>query len=142
MVVEHSTDACHRCGRVLQREDAEPVRHRVIGPRSRRLLFPGYCTSTCARFPENVESSHYGLRLSALVDLLGSAGRLSFSQSLVLFIQLLVGGWATAPSLPVTKPEGRIGADGPRAGGCQSAAGGIGVCKKPNPIKTIFQVKF
>ena len=98
-VVEHHPDACRRCGTLLQGEDPDPLRHQVIEippirsevieHRLHRLVCPCCSTSTCAPLPADVEASHYGPRLSALVGLLGSAFPLSFSKTQVLLDQLL-----------------------------------------------------
>lgn len=98
-VVEHHPDACRRCGTLLQGEDPEPVRHQVIEippitplvieHRLHRLVCPCCSTSTCGALPADVETSHYGPRLSALVGLLGSAFPLSFSKTQALLDQLL-----------------------------------------------------
>ena len=97
-VVEHHPDACRRCGTLLQGDDPEPVRHQVIEippitplvieHRLHRLVCPCCSTSTCATLPADVEASHYGPRLSALVGLLGSAFPLSFSKTQALLQQL------------------------------------------------------
>ena len=98
-VVEHHPDACRRCGTLLQGEDPDPLRHQVIEippitplvieHRLHRLVCPCCSTSTCATLPADVEASHYGPRLSALVGLLGSAFPLSFSKTQALLDQLL-----------------------------------------------------
>jgi len=98
-VVEHHPDACRRCGTLLEGEDPEPLRHQVIEippitplvieHRLHRLVCPCCSTSTCATLPADVEASHYGPRLSALVGLLGSAFPLSFSKTQALLDQLL-----------------------------------------------------
>jgi len=98
-VVEHHPDACRRCGTLLEGEDPEPLRHQVIEippitplvieHRLHRLVCPCCSTSTCATLPSDVEASHYGPRLSALVGLLGSAFPLSFSKTQALLDQLL-----------------------------------------------------
>jgi transposase len=61
----------------------------VIEHRLHRLLCPCCSTSTCATMPADVEAARYGPRLSALVDLLGSAFPLSFSKTQALLNQLL-----------------------------------------------------
>ena len=98
-MVEHHPQACHRCGTLLQGQDSEPLRHQVIEippitplvieHRLHRLVCPCCSTSTCASLPAEVEVSHYGRRLSALVGLLGSAFPLSFSKTQALLNQLL-----------------------------------------------------
>ena len=98
-VVEHHPDACRRCGTLLRGEDRAPLRHQVIEippitplvieHRLHRLVCPCCSTSTCATLPADVEASHYGPRLSALVGLLGSAFPLSFSKTQALLDQLL-----------------------------------------------------
>jgi transposase len=98
-VVEHHPDACRRCGSLLEGEDPDPLRHQVIEippitplvieHRLHRLVCPCCSTSTCAPLPAEVEASHYGPRLSALVGLLGSAFPLSFSKTQALLDQLL-----------------------------------------------------
>ncbi|CAK6688803.1 IS66 family transposase ISCysp4 [Synechococcus sp. CBW1107] len=98
-VVEHHPQACRRCGTLLQGQDPEPLRHQVIEippitplvieHRLHRLVCPCCSTSTCASLPAEVEVSHYGPRLSALVGLLGSAFLLSFSKTQALLDQLL-----------------------------------------------------
>jgi transposase len=98
-VVEHHPDACRRCGTLLQGDDPEPVRHQVIEippitplvieHRLHRLVCSCCSTSTCATLPADVEASHYGPRLSALVGLLGSAFPLSFSKTQALLQQLV-----------------------------------------------------
>ena len=98
-VVEHHPEACRRCGQLLQGEDPEPLRHQVIEippitplvieHRLHRLVCPCCSTSTCASLPADVEASHYGPRLSALVGLLGSAFPLSFGKTQALLDQLL-----------------------------------------------------
>ena len=98
-VVEHHPDACRRCGTLLHGEDPDPLRHQVIEippitpvvieHRLHRLVCPCCSTSTCATLPADVETSHYGPRLSSLVGLLGSAFPLSFSKTQVLLDQLL-----------------------------------------------------
>ena len=98
-VVEHHPQACRRCGTLLQGQDPEPLRHQVIEippitpvvieHRMHRLVCPCCSTSTCASLPAEVEASHYGPRLSALVALLGSAFPLSFSKTQALLDQLL-----------------------------------------------------
>ena len=98
-VVEHHPDACRQCGTLLQGEDQEPLRHQVIEippitpvvieHRLHRLICPCCSTSTCASLPSDVEASHYGPRLSALVGLLGSTFPLSFSKTQALLDQLL-----------------------------------------------------
>ena len=97
-VVDYHPDACRRCGTLLQGDDPEPVRHLVIEippitplvieHRLHRLVCPCCSTSTCATLPADVEASHYGPRLSALVGLLGSAFPLSFSKTQALLQQL------------------------------------------------------
>jgi transposase len=98
-VVEHHPNACRRCGTLLDGEDPDPLRHQVIEipPIApvviehllHRLVCPCCSTSTCATLPAEVEASHYGPRLSALVGLLGSAFPLSFSKTQALLDQLL-----------------------------------------------------
>jgi transposase len=100
-VVEHHPDACRRCGTLLQGvgEDPDPLCHQVIEippitplvieHRLHRLVCPCCSTSTCASLPADVEASHYGPRLSALVGLLGSAFPLSFSKTQALLQQLV-----------------------------------------------------
>ena len=100
-VVDHHPDACRRCGTLLQEvgEDPDPMRHQVIEippitplvieHRLHRLVCPCCSTSTCASLPADVEASHYGPRLSALVGLLGSAFPLSFSKTQALLQQLV-----------------------------------------------------
>jgi len=98
-VVEHHPDACRRCGTLLHGEDPDPLRQQVIEippitpvvteHRLHRLICPCCSTSTCATLPADVEASHYGPRLSALVGLLGSAFPLSFSKTQALLDQLL-----------------------------------------------------
>ena len=100
-VVDHHPDACRRCGTLLQEvgEDPDPMRHQVIEippitplvieHRLHRLVCPCCSTSTCATLPADVEASHYGPRLSALVGLLGSAFPLSFSKTQTLLQQLV-----------------------------------------------------
>ena len=98
-VVEHHPDACRRCGTLLHGEDPDPLRQQVIEippitplvieHRRHRLVCPCCSTSTCATLPADVEVSHYGPRLSALVGLLGSAFPLSFSKTQALLDQLL-----------------------------------------------------
>ena len=98
-VMEHHPDACRRCGTLLHGEDSDPLRHQVIEippitpevieHRLHRLVCPCCSTSTCATLPADVEASHYGPRLSALVGLLGSAFPLSFSKTQGLLNQLL-----------------------------------------------------
>ena len=98
-VVEHHPDTCRRYGTLLEGEDPEPLRHQVIEippitplvieHRLHRLVCPCCSTSTCATLPADVEASHYGPRLSALVGLLGSAFPLSFSKTQALLDQLL-----------------------------------------------------
>ena len=44
-----------------------PITPLVIKHRLHRLVCPGCSTSTCATLPADVEASHYGPRLSALV---------------------------------------------------------------------------
>jgi len=98
-VVDHHPDACRRCGSLLEGEDPEPLRHQVIEippitplvieHRLHRLICPCCSTSTCAPLPADVEVSHYGPRLSALVGLLGSAFPLSFRKSQALLLQLV-----------------------------------------------------
>ena len=98
-VVDHHPDTCRRCGTLLQGDDPEPLRHQVIDippitageieHRLRRLICPCCSTSTCAQLPADVEESHYGPRLSALVGLLGSAFPLSISKTQALLDQLL-----------------------------------------------------
>ncbi|MCT0226129.1 DUF6444 domain-containing protein, partial [Synechococcus sp. CS-1328] len=98
-VVEHHPQACRRCGQLLEGVDPVPLRHQVIEippitpvvieHRLHRLVCPCCSTSTCASLPAEVEASHYGPRLSALVGLLGSAFPLSFSKTQALLDQLL-----------------------------------------------------
>jgi transposase len=98
-VVDHHPDACRRCGQLLDGIDPEPMRHQVIEippitplvieHRLHRLVCPCCSTSTCATLPADVEASHYGPRLSALVGLLGSAFPLSFSKTQTLLQQLV-----------------------------------------------------
>jgi transposase len=98
-VVKHHLDACRRCGTLLQGQDPDPLRHQVIEippitplvieHRLHRLVCPCCSTSTCATLPADVDASHYGPRLSALVGLLGSAFPLSFSKTQALLDQLL-----------------------------------------------------
>ena len=93
-VVEHHPEACRRCGALLHGEDPDPLRHQVIEippitplvieHRLHRLVCPCCSTSTCATLPADVEASHYGPRLSALVGLLGSAFPLSVSKTQAL----------------------------------------------------------
>jgi transposase len=87
-VVEHHPDACHRCGQVLNGVDPDPLHQRLTVHRLHRLVCPYCSTSTCATLPADVEASHYGPRLSALVGLLGSAFPLSFSKTQALLQQL------------------------------------------------------
>jgi transposase len=92
-VVEHHSDTCFRCSPLLK--GADPLLHQVIeiapiapiAPlliehRLHRQSFPCCSTSTCFTLPPDVEASHYGSRLSALVGLLGSAFPLSFRKTL------------------------------------------------------------
>ena len=65
-----------------------PITPLVIEHRLHRLVCPCCSTSTCATLPADVEASHYGPRLSALVGLLGSAFPLSFSKTQALLQQL------------------------------------------------------
>jgi transposase len=98
-LMEHHPVACRRCGTSLRGEDPHPLRHQVIEippitpvvieHRLHRLVCPCCSTSTCATLPADVEASHYGPRLSALVGLLGSAFPLSFSKTQGLLNQLL-----------------------------------------------------
>ncbi|QPN58451.1 transposase [Synechococcus sp. CBW1002] len=98
-VVERHPQACRHCGQRLEGVDPEPLRHQVIEippitavvieHRMHRLVCPCCSTSTCASVPAEVEASHYGPRLSALVALLGSAFPLSFSKTQALLDQLL-----------------------------------------------------
>jgi len=98
-VVDHRPDDCRRSGSLLEGEDPDPLRNRVIEippitpqvieHRLHRLVCPYCSTSTCASLPADVEASHYCPRLSALVGLLGSAFPLSFSKSQALLDQLL-----------------------------------------------------
>ena len=98
-VVEHHPDACRRCGSLLRVEDPAPLRQQVIEippitplvieHRLHRLVCPCCSTSTCATLPADVEASHCGPRLSALVGLPGSAFPLSFSKTQALLDQLL-----------------------------------------------------
>ena len=98
-VVEHHPDSCRRCGTLLQGDDPEPMCHQVIEilpitplvieHRLHRLVCPCCSTSTCATLPADVEATHYGPRLSALVGLLGSAFPLSFSKTQALLQQLV-----------------------------------------------------
>ena len=98
-VVEHHPEACRRCGTLLEGEDSDPLRHQVleippimpvvIEHRLHRLVCPCCSTSTCATLPADVDASHYGPRLSALVGLLGSVFPLSFSKTQSLLVQLL-----------------------------------------------------
>ena len=98
-VMDHHPDACRRCGTLLDGEDPDPLRHQVIEippitpvvieHRLHRLVCPCCSTSTCATLPADVEASHYGPRLSALVGLLSSAFPLSFSKTQSLLDQLL-----------------------------------------------------
>ena len=98
-VMDHHPDACRRCGSLLAGEDPDPLRHQVIEippitplvieHRLHRLVCPCCSTSTCATLPADVEASHYGPRLSALVGLLGSAFPLSFSKTQALLQQLV-----------------------------------------------------
>ncbi|WP_255517701.1 IS66 family transposase [Synechococcus sp. CBW1108] len=92
-------DACRRYGTLPLGEDLDPLRHQVIEippitplvieHRLHRLVCPCCSTSTCATLPADVEASHYGPRLSALVGLLGSAFPLSFSKTQALLQQLV-----------------------------------------------------
>lgn len=69
-VVEHHLPACRRSGTLLQRQDPEPLRHRVIEippitqlvieHRLHRLVCPYCSTSTCAELPAEVKASQYG----------------------------------------------------------------------------------
>jgi transposase len=98
-VVDHHLDACRRCGQLLDGVDRDPLRHQVIEiplitplvieHRLHRLVCPCCSTITCATLPADVEASHYGPRLSALVGLLGSAFPLSFSKTQALLQQLV-----------------------------------------------------
>ncbi|MFM7267617.1 MAG: IS66 family transposase [Cyanobium sp.] len=98
-VVEHHPEACRRCGMVLEGDDPEPLRHQlieippitplVIEHRLHRLVCPCCSTRTCAPLPADVEPSHYGPRLSALVGLLSSAFPLSVSKIQALLDPLL-----------------------------------------------------
>jgi transposase len=98
-VVENHPDAYRRCGTLLDGEDPDPLRHQVneippitpvaIEHRLHRLICPCCSTSTCATLPADVEASHYGPRLSALVGLLGSAFPFSFRKTQALLDQLL-----------------------------------------------------
>jgi hypothetical protein len=90
-VVEHHSDACRRCGTLLQGEDPAPLCHQVIEippitpvvieHRLHRLVCPCCSTSTRATLPADVEATRYGPKLSALVGLLGSVFSLSFSKT-------------------------------------------------------------
>jgi hypothetical protein len=90
-VVEHHSDACRRCGTLLQGEDPAPLRHQVIEillitplvieHRLHRLVCPCCSTSTRATLPADVEATCYGPKLSALVGLLGSVFSLSLSKT-------------------------------------------------------------
>jgi transposase len=98
-VMDHHPDSCRHCGTLLEGEDPEPLRHQlieippitplVIEHRRHRLVCPCCSRRTCAPLPADVEPSHYGPRLSALVGLLGSAFPLSFSKTQALLQQLL-----------------------------------------------------
>jgi len=98
-VVDHHPDACRRRGTLLQGKDLDPLRHLVIeiplitplviDHRLHRWVCPCCSTSTCATLPADVDASHYGPRLSALVGLLGSAFPLSFSKTQALLQQLV-----------------------------------------------------
>ncbi|MFM9103681.1 MAG: IS66 family transposase, partial [Cyanobium sp.] len=98
-MVEHHPDACRQCGTLLQGEDPNPLRHQVIEippiepvvieHRLHRLICSCCSTSTCASLPCDVEASHYGPRLSALVGVLSSSFPLSFSKTQALLDQLL-----------------------------------------------------
>ena len=66
-----------------------PIAPVVIEHLLHRLVCPCCSTSTCTTLPAAVEASHDGPRLSALVGLLGSVFRLSFSKSQQLLEQRL-----------------------------------------------------
>ena len=136
-VVDHHLYACRRCGQLLDGVDTDPLRHQVIEippitplvieHRLHRLVCPCCSTSTCATLPADVEASHYGPRLSALVGLLGSAFPLSFSKTQAL-LQQLVGVEMSRGAIARVRqrPECSIGGtDGPGACGCPSATGGL-----------------
>ncbi len=59
----------------------------MIEHRLHRLLCPLCSTSTCAELPQGVESSHYGLRLSSLVGLLGRLLGVSISGGAMVAIR-------------------------------------------------------
>ena len=98
-VVEHHPDSCRSGGTLLEGDEPDPLPHQVIEippitplvieHRLHCLVCPCCSTSTCATLPADVEASHYGPRLSALVGLLGSAFPLSFSKTQALLQQRL-----------------------------------------------------
>jgi transposase len=79
--------ACRRCGRSLQGDDPQPLRHQVIEvPALRpevteyqlhRLACPWCGITTCAELPEGVPAGGQGPRLQAVLALLTGAYRLS-----------------------------------------------------------------
>jgi hypothetical protein len=99
VIPEQARSCCRRCGTLLHGEDSDPLHHQVIEippitplvieHRLHRLVCPCCSTSTCATLPADVEASHDGPRLSALVGLLGSAFPLSVSKTPALLDQLL-----------------------------------------------------
>jgi hypothetical protein len=98
-MAEHHPDACRRCNSLLEGEYPVPLHHQVIEitaitplvieHRLHRLVRPCRSTSTCVTLTAEEEASHYRLRLSALLGLLGSAFPLRFSKSQALLDQLL-----------------------------------------------------
>jgi transposase len=78
---------CRQCGRALQGEDPQPLRHQVlelppIKPevteyQMHRLRCPDCGTSTCAALPDGVPTGGQGPRLEAVLALMTGAYRMS-----------------------------------------------------------------
>jgi transposase len=78
---------CRRCGRALQGEDPQPLRHQVlelpkvqpevIEYQLHRLHCPGCGLATCASLPAGVPTGGQGPRLQALLALMTGAYRMS-----------------------------------------------------------------
>lgn len=85
-VIDCKPTECRWCGRPLQGDDPEPIRHQVaevppIQPmvdeyRLHRLKCPRCGTSTCATLPPGVPTGAFGPRLRAVLSVLAGAYRL------------------------------------------------------------------
>ncbi|MDF5728065.1 MAG: IS66 family transposase [Rhizonema sp. PD38] len=84
-ILNHHPETCSCCGEKLSGEDANPYRHQiveippikpiVIEHRLHQLMCDNCGAFTCARLPEDVNPSGYGMRVVALVAVLSGVYR-------------------------------------------------------------------